>query len=61
MKIRKKYIPHYKKINMMIRLLNLTLKHSADKFIYKTKINNNLFPIYNFINKKDYNIFFILI
>ena len=60
----KKYIPHYKKIlpsEYDDKIIEFdSLKLSADKFIYKTKINNNLFPIYNFINKKDYNIFFKL-
>lgn len=57
-----KYETHYQNIspiNIGINRVNFhKIYESASEFIKKTKKNNNLFFLYNFLNKKDYKIFF---
>ena len=59
-----KYIEHYKNIqpsNNIDDIIKFSeLESISLKFISTTKKNNNLFDIYNFINKKYHSIFFKL-
>ena len=59
-----KYIDHYKNIqpsNNIDDIIKFSeLESISLKFISTTKKNNNLFDIYNFINKKYHSIFFKL-
>lgn len=59
-----KYTEYYKNILPIIinnKIINFSeLKKASDSFIQITKQKNNLFRLYNFFNKKNYEVFFNL-
>ena len=59
-----KYLDYYENISPIItdnKIINFSeLKNASELFIKTTKKKNNLFQLYNFFNKKNYEVFFNL-